>query len=176
MSTKTPYEIKLPLNGSGSGTNADIYFAQRSNVDISTNLNNVGVTEVPIDNSMFTNGTGWAINGNGIEYTGTETVKVRCSFNIHITSTVARPNIKARLYITNTANPSGVATGPVAATGYIRNVSGHNESSLHVANHWVTMETGDIITVRTIQEAETGNVTMESIGTSQLLLERIVNV
>ena len=169
MSQSTEYVVAtknqtLP----GGGTDAVWSFAQRINADIATNLNNLVQTEVPIDGAMATNQTGYAINGNGIELIGAATW-VKCTLDLHVTSATFRTNMIVRFA------KNGVLFGPVAASGYIRAASGHNESSYHLTT-WTKMTTNDVITISTLQEANAGSVTMASAGTSQLMLERLVNV
>lgn len=169
MSFSTEYQIATANQTTpGGGSDAVFSFAQRVNADIATNLNNLTQTEVPMDGAMATNQTGYAINGNGIQLIGPDAF-VRCSFSLHLTSLAARTNLIVRLAL------NGTLFGPVAASGYIRAGTGHNESSLTVCA-WTKMATNDIITVSTLREANAGTVTMAAAGTSQLLLERIVNV
>lgn len=168
MSSSTPWAIATKNSTATTGSDSVWAFAQRVNTDITTNLNNLTSTEVPIDGAMITNGTGWAINGNGIQLTGPDSY-VRCTFNLHITASFNRANLTARFAL------NGTPLGPIAAMGYIRNATGHNESSLTVTT-WIQMTTNDIITVETLREAGAGTVTMDTAGTSQLLLERLVNV
>lgn len=169
MSSSTKYLISTKNTQiPGSGSDAILSFAQRVNSDIATNLNNLTQTTVPIDGGIITNHTGFAINGNGIQLTGPDAY-VKCTFNIHVTSSNARTNMIVRL------SKNGVLFGPVSASGYIRAANGHNESS-YTVTAWTKMVTGDIITIETLREGNTGTVTMASAGTSQLLLERLVNV
>jgi len=168
MSSSTPWTIATKNSTSSTGSDSVWAFAQRVNTDISTNLNNLTPTEVPIDGAILTNGTGWAINGNGIELTGSDSF-VKCTVNLHITAAFNRANLLVRFRL------NGVAFGPIGASGYIRNATGHNESSITITT-WVSMTTGDVITVETLREAGAGTITMDTAGTSQLLLERLVNV
>jgi len=118
---------------------------------------------------MTTNGTGWAINGNGIQLTGPAAL-VRCSLSVHTTCAFNRGNLTMRLAV------NGTPFGPIAAHGYIRNASGHNESSYSIPGTWISLNTNDIITIQTLREAAAGTLTMAQAGSSQLLLERLLNV
>jgi hypothetical protein len=170
MSFSTNYAIATQNSQiPGGGSDAVWAFAQRVNSDIATNLNNVTATTVPMDGAMITSGTGWAINGNGIQLTGPRSF-VRCSYVIHVREAFARGNLLTSLAL------NGTLFGPVCAHGYIRNANGHQESSYCMPGTWVGMQSGDIITIQTIREANAGNITMATAGTSQLLLERLVNV
>lgn len=169
MSSSSPWAISTKNSVASTGSDAVIAFAQRVNTDTATNLNNLTQTVIPMDGGLTTNGGGWAINGNGIELTGADSY-VRCSFSVYVTSVAVRSNLILRLA------RNGVLFGPIAAHGYIRAASGHNDSSFTVGGVWTKMSTGDIITIEALREANAGTVTMKSAGTSQLLLERIVNV
>ena len=169
MSSSTPYAIATRNSVTGTGSDAVWSFAQRVNADIATNLNNLVQTEIPVDGVLTTNQTGFAVNGNGIQLTGADSW-VRASFNIHAGSVANRSNLIVRLALDT------VLIGPVAAHGYIRDSNGHQESSYAIGGHWVFMTTGQTITVESLREAAAGTVTMQQAGTSQLLLERLVNV
>ena len=169
MSTSTEYQIATANQTTpGGGSDAVWSIAQRVNADVATNLNNLVQTEVPIDGGMITNQTGFAINGNGIELIDVSNY-VKCTVNLHVTSATLRTNMIVRFA------KNGVLFGPIAAHGYIRAATGHNESSYHLTT-WTKMDQNDIITVETLREGNAGTVTMALAGTSQLLLERLVNV
>jgi len=167
MSQSTPYRITT-TGSSGGGCDGDISFAQRVNIDVTTNLNGTNVV-VPVDGALTNNGSGWSINGNGIELTGPDSY-VRCSCSIHVSSSNARTNLRIQFA------RNGVLFGPIAAHGYIRRASGHNESSYNLGPTWTKMAQGDIITIVSNQEGNGGSQVMAVAGTSQLLLERHVNV
>lgn len=168
MSDATPYIVSV--TNTGGGTTAQMSFAQRVNADTTTNLNNAASAPVPIDGALSTVGTDWAISGNGIQFTGTTGTWVRCSFNIHVGATFNRGNMVVRLA------QNGTLFGPVAAHGYIRNANGHNEASYSINGFWIQLTQNDVITVESAQEAAGGTVSMQTAGTSVLLLEKIDNV
>lgn len=171
MSKTTPYLISTKSQSiPGTGSDSVWSFAQRVNTDISTNLNNLTQTTVPMDGAMITSHTGFAINGNGIQLIG-PAAYVRCSFNIFVNAAVARANMTVRL------NSSVLGLfGPVAAHGYIRNATGHQNASYCIPGFWTKMATNEIITVQSLQEAAAGSVSMGLAGTSFLLLETLKNV
>lgn len=170
MSSSTPYNIATGNTTTSIQNTALISFAQRVNADFSTNLNDLAEIEVPMDGTLTTNQTGFSINGNGIEYTGAGTVWVKASFILSVTGSFPRGNMIARLAL------NGVSFGPIISHGYIRNANGHQQSSYTHPGTWVELSTGDVITIRTLREANAGTLSMDQAGTSQLLLERIVNV
>lgn len=174
MSSNTPYNIATRAQNTATSSTALISFAQRVNADIATNLNDLAITEVPMDGALTTNQTGFAINGNGIQYNDADTVWVRCSFNLSVTASFNRGNMVARLAVDTGGGP--VLFGPEASHGYIRNSNGHQQSSYAISGTWIELSTGDTITVQTIREANAGTITMNAAGTSQLLLEVLKNV
>jgi len=169
VSQATEYAISTKNSVTGTGSDSTLAFAERGNLDTTTNLNTAGATEVPFDGAFFTSGTGWAINGNGIELTGPNS-NVRIGFNLHVTSSNNRTNLLAQIAL------DGTPIGPIAASGYIRNATGHNESSLAIPGFWLPVTTGQVITVVTLREAGAGTVTMALANTSILVLERLINV
>lgn len=80
------------------------------------------------------------------------------NFNCSIVSSVARSNPEAILFI------NGSATRVRSSSGYIRSISGHNESSLHFS-YMQKFNTGDYIEISTRRLARTGTVTAQSDGT-----------
>lgn len=168
MSQSTPYFISTKNTAAGTGSDAVLSFAQRVNADNTTQLNNLTQTTVPMDGAMITNQTGFAINGNGIELTGDDAY-VKCICNLHTMGSAARVNLIVRF------SQNGTLFGPISACGYSRNLNGHMETSYHL-QAWTKMATGDIITIETLREANAGSVTLASAGTSNLILERLVNV
>lgn len=173
MSSATNYFIATQNTSVPSSSTAIMSFAQRINVDAATNLNNLTLTEVPMDGAMITNQTGFAINGNGIQLTGPDTY-VEASFVISVFGAVLRANMVARLAIDTGGGP--VLFGPETSHGYIRNGTGHQQSSFNSGPVMWKMATGNIITVQTIREGNAGTVRMNSTGTSQLLLKVLKNV
>ena len=170
MSSDTNYVVATKNTSVGGGSDAEWRFAQRVNTDIATNLNNLTQTEIPVDGTMTQLGSGFSINGNGIQLTTDSQAWVKCSCSIHVTAAVLRANMIVRFA------RNGTLFGPVAAHGYIRNGNGHQESSYSLPGTWILMQPNDIITIESLREANAGTVTMASAGTSQFLLERLVNV
>jgi len=163
------------LENLSDGTNADslhghkiVSFAQYSNTDTTTNLNgsvNVNfIIEVPLTGTSEFTDPDFTVVGNGIQCNFDGQVKVRSQ--VHMFSNSGRASCQGRFKINGTT-----LAGPVSSTGYIRNGSGHNESSIS-SSCYITVSDGDIITYNTRREASTGVVTMSNSGTSNIIIER----
>lgn len=137
-----------------------------SNNDTTTNLNTPTVTFVPIfgnldwndDISVFNNlsATEMEVLANG---------RYRIKVNLSITSTAQRPAPEIQVYI------NGVAHGSFASTGYIRNAGGHSFSSLHI-DEIFNLNAGDVISIGSVREANAAGVTMRSVNTSNIYIEK----
>ena len=171
MSDSTKYQINPKLDSTQTGQHTQLFWAQRVNEDVTTNLNDTIPVTVPIDGNLSTLGHGWAIAGDGIELTGPDSwVRVSCS--VHISSGSEDVNLTLEFALNGTPlNP-----GPVSASNYIDGDDGNSESSSSIPGYWVYMEMGDVITIEALREANSGTVTLAEAGTSYLLLERYVNV
>jgi len=140
-------------------------FAQKINQDITTNINNLSHTEVPIDGDMITNYPSFVFNNNGIQLAGPEAY-IKITSNIHIVSTNNNVNLTIRLH----SSVNGLF-GPIAAHGHIAGGSGNGESSYAIPGFWKFMAPNEIITVVSLREAKQGSVVLAVPGTSYLLLE-----
>jgi hypothetical protein len=171
MSSMTPYTVDVTAIG-GGGTTFTLDVVQTSNTDTTTNLNlstaTTFPTEVPITGTTEIAGTNYTIVGNGIQCNFDGLVKI--SANVHLFSTDPRAAIQLR------ARLNGTAFGPVGSSGYIRDATGHQESSLHLCV-WTQVTSGQIISLGTRREStQAGSVTMALSGSSNLMVERYFNV
>lgn len=169
MSSSTPRAISTKNSTVSTGSDAVWAFAELGNADTTTNLNNLTAVDVPFDGAFVQNGSGWAINGNGIQYNGPNTF-IRVSWSVFTFSSSNRTNLLLQTAI------DGTPIGPIASSGYVRNANGHQNSSYSMSGVWLPLTTGQTITVQAIREANAGTVTLGSVNTSILLLERIENV
>lgn len=142
-------------------------FAQYSNTEINQNLNsdedpsfttkvNLLGTELYLSDDFTKSGEDLICNFDGF---------VIAIVNLHIWSTATRPAPQSRLKKNN------VLIGPIGSTGYIRDSSGHQESSLHIYTI-IPVSDGDTISTHTRREASTGTVNLNSVGTSEIILMR----
>jgi hypothetical protein len=91
---------------------------------------------------------------------------VKASYNLHLTSGSSRVNLRCRFF-KNLNTP----IGPIGASGYIRDTNGHNESSIS-GYSIIPVSNGETIQLSAEQEANGGTVTLNSAGTSNIILER----
>lgn len=134
-----------------------------SNTNTTTNINTGTNTEVPITGTTVINENSfYSISGNGIQVPQTRTYSVRV--NLHVGGSATRANQQIRLAV------NGTPTGPIAASGYIRNTGGHNDSSYFLEDILV-LNANDVVTVVSTPEAGGGTVTLEAVGTSTMIVE-----
>jgi hypothetical protein len=137
------------------------YQATLRNTNTTTNLNGNSAVEVPLSNQVRNDADFYTFVGNGIRIDTAGTYQIKAS--LHVTANVTRANLLVRFYI----NDSGNGVGAIAASGYIRNGSGHNESSFYLEDDF-TLLAGDVVTVKTTREAAGGNVSMAVVESSYL--------
>ena len=86
--------------------------------------------------------------------------------NIPLTSTATRTNIKLEVHINGTK-----ITGGSGAQGYIRNSSGHNDSSIHFAGVIPNVTAGEVLTIQVQREANSGTTTVPAGQAASISLE-----
>lgn len=163
----------------GGSTSADLNFnnnfavAEYRNTNTSNNLNNSTATtfntvvpiigtQIRLDPDFFASGS----NGLGCNFDGW----VKAEANIHITSGGQRNAIQIRFKL------NGTVVGPVGSTGYMRNATGHAESSLHISCY-IPVSNGDIISLHSRRESTNATSTfMDLAGTSNMILTRTPEV
>ncbi len=128
---------------------------QVSNTDSTTNINAASWTVAPINGVVvITPQTSYLSSAtNGIQVNFNGIVKART--NVYQSSSVTRSNVEIAFAVNGTKVPG------IAASGYIRNSSGHNTSSCYIEKA-ISVSSGDIITIQTRQGGATGTVTMPS--------------
>lgn len=146
-----------------------ITWGQASNTDTTTNLNTGAnfSTNVPIAGSFS--------NDSGGNFTQSGSTGIQCNFNgeievsgsLHLQANVQRANVRTRI------KQAGTPVGPVGASAYIRNSSGHNESSSQIPLFRLTVNNGDVIGIGSDQEAGAGTCTMSLSGSSNLYIKRV---
>ena len=140
------------------------FIIKTRNTDTSTELNDDDdPVEVPLTGTISINENNfYTVVGNGIQVPQNRSYFVKTS--IHIESDDDRTNQLIRFAI------NGVPTGDIAATGYIRDLGSHSESSFHLEEVFV-LNAGDIITVISEREANDGDVNLAQVGSSSLTIE-----
>ena len=117
--------------------------------------------DMPVFGSSTTFGAG------STDFTVISATQVRANFtgtivvnlNLPMTSADERVSVHVRL------EKGGIKEGPLAASGYIRNNSAHNTSSVHISGYYMSVTNGDIITVAGEQGSEAGAVNLVDNGT-----------
>jgi len=140
-------------------------FAHYSNAQTTQNLNVNPVVGVQIygneversDDFTFQNNISVQCNFDGF---------VRASYQIHLFSNQTRPNLRVQFF-KNFNEP----IGPIGASGYIRDTSGHQESSID-GYTIIPVTSGDTIQLAAEREAGNGTVTLAELETSNIILER----
>ena len=144
---------------------------QASNTNTTTNLSlNTGqfTTVIPLFGTINTinSSTSFSPVVNGVEVLFDGFVEI--SSNVHIFSTGQRSGLQMRL------RKNAVPEGPIGSTGYIRAVTGHNESSLHISNYYMAVSTGDVISVGIRREStNTTATTLSAAGSSSISIRRV---
>jgi hypothetical protein len=161
-------------SGSDGGAYLKINYGGRwTNTNTTTNLN-VNNTTAPIFGSQD-----YKDDGNSLyEVSGSTSLTVKESGRYDIRANLSleginvggnseqRTNVNARIYV------NGSAVGAIAASGFIRWANGHDHSSLHI-NEILQLNANDVITIRTFEEANSGEVRFSGSGESSFIINKI---
>jgi len=133
------------------------------NTNTTTNLNNLGLTTVPILGTVTQPGpTGYFTQvGNAVR--ADRAMRVKISANLNVFSNQARQNLRVGFAI------NGTLQNFTGRSGYIRDASGHQESSLH-PSQFLDLAANDLVTLVSQREGNVGTVTMLS-NSSNLMIE-----
>lgn len=138
-----------------------------ANLDTATNLNVLAPgVDVPTVGAVQLDEGGiyTTVGATGVQVSEAGEYIVRS--NVHLIETGGiRINLRFQYAI------NGTLTGAIAANNYIRNASGHEESSSSLVE-LLTLNVGDTVTLRAIREAGAGTVSMAVAGDSYLWLEK----
>ena len=156
--------IAGPEGPAGSG-GSSFAAMQLLNTNTTTSVNTSSMTEIPLATEVAF-GTGFTKVGNGIRADFDGIIEITGSIYC-LSVSAQRPAISIE-YFKNSAT-----LGPRFANGYIRRASNHNESSTTGSPVIAACSNGDIITLRGIQEAAAGTVTMNGAGRSYLQVKRV---
>ena len=149
------------------------YGGRWTNTNTSTNLNSNN-TLAPIFGSQD-----YLDDGNNLyEVSGSTSLTVKESGRYDIRANLSleginvggnseqRTNVNARIYV------NGSAVGAIAASGFIRWANGHDHSSIHV-NEILQLNANDVVTVRTFEEANSGEVRFSGSGESSFMINKL---
>lgn len=158
----TASDLKTYAQAGGGGQ--ALIIAQVSNTDVSTNINGGAWANVPINGSTDFLDSGFSIGTNGgiiCNFSG----RIKVTGHVGYTVSGARVNVKIRIAI------AGVGDALEGKSGYVRNATGHNESSVDVSKYF-SVTSGQEVTIQSRSEAAEITTTMD-FGGSMLLIERI---
>jgi len=172
----TSLAARVTTNEAGIATNAaDIVTLQSAspvahsamqltNTDTATSINTASLTVVPMATATSF-GSDFTQSGSAIQadFDGV----VRLSASVHMTGSIVRSAVGLE-YFQNTTS-----LGFHFNTSYMRSTGGHNETTTVCAAVLVSCSDGDTFDIRSVQEAVAGTVTMQSSGSSFLLVERV---
>ncbi len=157
-----------PIINAAGGGGGSLVWMQVNNTNVSTNINTSTsqsyTTTIPISGAVQT-------GSDTSDFTKT-TNGIQCNFdgvvlafsNVDMFASGARVNIQSRLRL------NGTPFGSVGSSGYIRNSSGHNESSVHSMG-LIQVTNGQEITVGARREStSTTSTILNATGTSNLIL------
>lgn len=140
------------------------------NDDVTTNINNS--IEIPIYGNLLSAVNGFNDDTTLYERINTTNLRVNSDgrykiiINVAMTSSVTRANTNLQISINNNL------VGTIGATGYMRNATNHDTSSINFVEI-LELTAGDQISVQASVGAGTGTVTFLSAGTSNLYIEKI---
>ncbi len=147
--------------------------ARYVNTNTTFNVNSSAIEELPIFGLEEWNDDGSLYTQTDVEDNDllvNEDGRYRIVVSLSLTSAVVRPNIDAEIEVTRSG--VDIFPGAVAATAYMRNTGGHNNSSIHI-DEIVELQAGDDVSIIVSQEAAAGNVFMRSIGSCNFTITKI---
>ncbi len=151
--------MKTALASSGGGGTS---IAQVRNTDTSTNINGASWGDRPVNGITDFMDADFSLGTNGIicNFSG----RVKATAHIGYTTIGARVSVNVGIAV------AGVDQPVKGKSGYVRAASGHNEAT-GTAQQYITVLSGDEVTLRTFGEA-VGTATVMDNGGCILLLER----
>lgn len=142
-----------------------------TNTDTTTNLNagtaDTFPNDVPIFGTVNDRSSGDFTVDSETQLTANFTGRIKVSVNIFLGVAATRPSVNMQLSI------NGTNSGPIGATGYIRNNNGHFRSSLHISEAEYDVNDGETIILTSGREANAATVPMIGVGQSSIRIERI---
>ncbi|WP_152558146.1 hypothetical protein [Altibacter lentus] len=138
-----------------------------SNTDITTNINQASVINLPVfGNSLWNDDTGlYVVSGNQLTITQAGRYEFIINASIANNTATDRNAPEMRLYI------NGTAAGAYASTGYMRSANNHEQSSLHL-REVLELNANDIVTVGIGRAGNSGSVLLRSTGSTTFYVEK----
>ena len=141
-------------------------YAQLRNATAPNVNANIDWGTVPMGITDFTQGQ-FAISGDGIECQFTGVIKATAHLSYFGNQTI-RTNPIIRL-----AGPAATPQIVQGKSGYIRDGTGHDESSVTIPGIMFNVVAGEVVTVEVKRETTAGGVVTIPVGGSFLLVERV---
>jgi len=145
--------------------------ARWTNTDITTDLN-AGIAAAPIFGTTDYNDDAinlYVATTNQLTVRDDGRYDIRANLSLLSAtsgSTQARTNVNAQITI------NGNPVGALAASGYIRSATNHEQSSIHI-NEILQLNANDVIRVRTYREANSGIVRFSAAGEASFIINKL---
>ncbi|GAA4799007.1 hypothetical protein GCM10023330_00300 [Litoribaculum gwangyangense] len=141
-----------------------------SNTDTTTDVNNNAAINAPIMGSLNWNDDISIYNVDTVNNTITinQTGRYRITVNVSLITTVNGARFTPEMWL----EINGTQRGTFGSTGYIRINNNHEESSLHITEVF-NLNSGDIVSVAIVRTANAGVVTLRTVGSSNIYIEKI---
>ena len=172
LSTANDSDDILAADANGVLQRSKINYGGRwTNSDTATNLN-VNNTTAPIFGTEDYKDDGnslYEVSGNTLIVKLSGRYDIRANFSlvgINSGNNRQRTNVNARIAI------NGTPVGALAASGYIRWASGHEQSSIHVSEI-LQLNANDVISIITYREANSGTVNFSATGESSFVINKL---
>lgn len=164
----TPFYQKKGVADTDWQPMASRSFIQYTNTQTNQNLNSS--TDTNFNTKVQILGTEVYRSVNDFDVVGDD---IKCKFDgfviaivdLHQYSSSVKTSAQARF------KKNDVLIGPVSSCTYIRNSSGHRESSAHIMTI-IPVTVNDLISINTRREARGGSVYLSDVGTSEIILMR----
>jgi hypothetical protein len=136
-----------------------------SNSNTTTDLKVSPAISVPIFGNFVWNDNAslYVVSGNQIAIT--EAGRYFINVNVSLYSNAARTAPDVQILV------NGLAVGTIGASGYIRDASNHNNSSINFSEV-LQLNANDVITLSSVRAASNGTVTMRTSGSSNIYIEK----
>ena len=172
MSASDATDDIITTNANGVVHRSKINYGGRwTNSDTSTNLN-VSSTTAPIfgtEDYKDDGNTLYEVSGNTLIVKSSGRYDIRANLSlvgINSGNNRQRTNVNARIAI------NGTAVGALAASGYIRWASNHDQSSVHLSEI-LQLNANDVVSIITYREANSGTVYFSGGGESSFTINKL---
>lgn len=160
----------LPVWDTLVSTNTINQSVKYSNIDVTTDVNPNTAINLPVIGTLNWNDN----SGLYVANTATNSIQVTQAGRYNIAVNVSLFNFTAsqRDAPEMIIAINGTPVGSWSSTGYIRNNSPHDRSSLHL-NETLNLAANDVVTVQIVRSSGGGQVRLRSAGTTNLLINKL---